>query len=63
MGSAMKENKQLGASTSTFQLGGENKKKAINFGDSSADNTSYIRPPMAKDAPTIGNALMMKMEF
>jgi hypothetical protein len=39
-------------------------KKAINFGDSSVDNTlSYTRPPVSKDAPTIGNPLMMKMEF
>jgi hypothetical protein len=44
---------------------GEIKKKAINFGDSSADNTSVNIPrsSMPKDAPTIGNPLMMKMEF
>ncbi len=40
-------------------------KKKINFGDS-AENSQVIsngKKVMAKDAPTIGNPLMMKMEF
>ena len=64
--SAMKEskNKDMANSSTTFQTIGEQKKKAINFGDSSTDNGRALpRLPAAKDAPTIGNPLMMKMEF
>jgi len=58
-GSAMKDVTKGANSTISFQ---PDKKKAINFGDSSIDNNtaSYTR---SKDAPTIGNPLMMKMEF
>jgi hypothetical protein len=46
-----------------FSAGDHGKKKAINFGDSADNTQTYSRPPISKDAPTIGNPLMMKMEF
>lgn len=52
----------MGMAPSSFPA--PNVKRTINFGDSSADNnTSYSRVQMSKDAPTIGNPLMMRMEF
>jgi hypothetical protein len=49
--------------SSIFSAGDHGKKKAINFGDSADNTQTYSRPPISKDAPTIGNPLMMKMEF
>lgn len=37
-------------------------KKKINFGGEESSGV-LPRPPVSKDAPTIGNPLMMKMEY
>jgi hypothetical protein len=63
LGSAMKH----AATSSVSGFGGSEavpKKKTINFGDSgSVDNLSRTGKSNApKDAPTIGNPLMMRME-
>lgn len=64
LGSAMK---QGGATSSVSGFGGSEavpKKKQINFGDSgSVENLSRTgKSNVPKDAPTIGNPLMMRME-
>lgn len=74
IGSAMKGGHErpmtaaAGGTASISGFGGSEapKKKQINFNDSgSVENERSSAPPKktAKDAPTIGNALMMKMEF
>jgi hypothetical protein len=69
LGSAMKgAHEKPGATGSVSGFGGSEapKKKQIGFNDSgSIENERTSAPPKktAKDAPTIGNPLMMKMEF
>ncbi len=57
--------KQAGTSSVSGFGGSEHpqgQKKKINFGDS-AENSQVFSNKRPKDAPTIGNPLMMKMEF
>jgi hypothetical protein len=50
------------ASVTTFQTA-DVKKKAINFGEMSMDNSSQNKKTVSKDAPTIGNPLLMRMDM